>query len=171
MYGYASKTLESGILEIDDQIRVNRYSIIAMNNYAANLFKAGEYGMFFKVAPAVAGGNIALDLIDGLGTVGSFLLNGALQVKEPLDDLANYMLNVHNTVLEKGVNYSSPDRYAQLSEETPAKLLDNEAMYGAGGEHLYKKEVFPEPEAMLTREARILGTDRRKMSKSYNARL
>jgi tryptophanyl-tRNA synthetase len=33
--------------------------------------------------------------------------------------------------------------------------------------HLYKKDVFPEPEAMLTKEARILGTDRRKMSKSY----
>ena len=57
------------------------------------------------------------------------------------DDLANYMLNVHNTVLEKGVNYASPDRYASLSEEAPAKLLDNEAMYGAGGEHLYKKEA------------------------------
>ena len=57
------------------------------------------------------------------------------------DDLANYMLNVHNTILEKGVNYASPDRYAKLTEETPAKLLDNEAMYGAGGEHLYKKEA------------------------------
>jgi len=33
--------------------------------------------------------------------------------------------------------------------------------------HLYKKDLFPEPEAMLTKEARILGTDRRKMSKSY----
>ena len=33
--------------------------------------------------------------------------------------------------------------------------------------HLYKKELFPEPEALLTKEARILGTDRRKMSKSY----
>jgi tryptophanyl-tRNA synthetase len=33
--------------------------------------------------------------------------------------------------------------------------------------HLYKKEVFPEPEGMLTKEARLLGLDRRKMSKSY----
>jgi tryptophanyl-tRNA synthetase len=33
--------------------------------------------------------------------------------------------------------------------------------------HLYKKDIFPEPEALLTKEARILGTDRRKMSKSY----
>ncbi len=33
--------------------------------------------------------------------------------------------------------------------------------------HLYKKDIFPEPEAILTKEARILGTDRRKMSKSY----
>ncbi len=33
--------------------------------------------------------------------------------------------------------------------------------------HFYKKDVFPEPEALLTKEARILGIDRRKMSKSY----
>lgn len=33
--------------------------------------------------------------------------------------------------------------------------------------HFYKKDVFPEPDALLTKEARILGTDRRKMSKSY----
>ena len=32
---------------------------------------------------------------------------------------------------------------------------------------LYKKQIFPEPKAMLTKQARILGTDRRKMSKSY----
>lgn len=33
--------------------------------------------------------------------------------------------------------------------------------------HFYKKDIFPEPEALLTKEARILGLDRRKMSKSY----
>ena len=33
--------------------------------------------------------------------------------------------------------------------------------------HFYKKDIFPEPAALLTKEARILGTDRRKMSKSY----
>ena len=33
--------------------------------------------------------------------------------------------------------------------------------------HFFKKDIFPEPEALLTREAKILGTDRRKMSKSY----
>jgi len=33
--------------------------------------------------------------------------------------------------------------------------------------HLYG-EVFPEPETMLTQTARVLGTDGRKMSKSYN---
>ena len=32
---------------------------------------------------------------------------------------------------------------------------------------LYKKDIFPEPSALLTPQARILGTDRRKMSKSY----
>ncbi len=32
---------------------------------------------------------------------------------------------------------------------------------------LTKKDIFPEPEALLTKEARLLGLDRRKMSKSY----
>src|SRR3990167_5315148 len=32
---------------------------------------------------------------------------------------------------------------------------------------LTKKDIFPEPEALLTKDARILGLDRRKMSKSY----
>lgn len=33
---------------------------------------------------------------------------------------------------------------------------------------LYKKAVFPEPEALLTKSSRLLGLDGRKMSKSYN---
>ncbi len=33
--------------------------------------------------------------------------------------------------------------------------------------HLYKKKVFPEPKALLTPVSKLLGTDRRKMSKSY----
>ncbi|MCM8770511.1 MAG: tryptophan--tRNA ligase [Candidatus Omnitrophica bacterium] len=33
---------------------------------------------------------------------------------------------------------------------------------------LYKKNVFPEPEAILTETPRLLGLDARKMSKSYN---
>jgi len=32
---------------------------------------------------------------------------------------------------------------------------------------LYKKQIFPEPEALLTGTARLLGLDNRKMSKSY----
>jgi tryptophanyl-tRNA synthetase len=32
---------------------------------------------------------------------------------------------------------------------------------------LYKKELFPQPQAILTKEARLLGLDGRKMSKSY----
>ncbi len=32
---------------------------------------------------------------------------------------------------------------------------------------LYKKEIFPEPEAILTQTPRLLGVDNRKMSKSY----
>ena len=34
--------------------------------------------------------------------------------------------------------------------------------------HIYKKEIFPEPEALLTQDKRLLGLDGRKMSKSYN---
>jgi len=34
--------------------------------------------------------------------------------------------------------------------------------------NLYKKEFFPEPEALLTKMHRLLGLDGRKMSKSYN---
>ena len=33
---------------------------------------------------------------------------------------------------------------------------------------LYKKDVFPEPQALLTETARLMGTDGRKMSKSYD---
>lgn len=58
------------------------------------------------------------------------------------DDIAKYMLNVHNTILEKGVNYSSPDKYAKLSSEETAKpLQESEAMYGRNGDYLYKKEA------------------------------
>jgi len=34
--------------------------------------------------------------------------------------------------------------------------------------HLYKKEIFPQPQPLLTKESRLLGIDNRKMSKSYN---
>ncbi|MDD5073433.1 MAG: tryptophan--tRNA ligase [Candidatus Omnitrophica bacterium] len=33
--------------------------------------------------------------------------------------------------------------------------------------HFYKKEIFPEPEAIMTATPRLLGVDNRKMSKSY----
>lgn len=33
--------------------------------------------------------------------------------------------------------------------------------------HLYKKEIFPEPKPLLTEVPKLLGTDNRKMSKSY----
>jgi len=34
--------------------------------------------------------------------------------------------------------------------------------------HIYKRELFPEPKALLTKTHRLLGLDGRKMSKSYN---
>ncbi len=34
--------------------------------------------------------------------------------------------------------------------------------------NLYKKDIFPEPDAILTKASRLLGLDGRKMSKSYN---
>ena len=35
-------------------------------------------------------------------------------------------------------------------------------------EHIYKQAIFPQPQALLTQTPRLLGLDRRKMSKSYN---
>jgi tryptophanyl-tRNA synthetase len=35
-------------------------------------------------------------------------------------------------------------------------------------EHIYKKKIFPEPQGLLTETPKLLGIDRRKMSKSYN---
>lgn len=35
-------------------------------------------------------------------------------------------------------------------------------------EHIYKKKVFPEPQAILTKDPKLLGIDKRKMSKSYD---
>ena len=35
-------------------------------------------------------------------------------------------------------------------------------------QHIYKKKVFPEPQAILTETPKLLGIDNRKMSKSYN---
>jgi len=34
--------------------------------------------------------------------------------------------------------------------------------------HIYKKEIFPQPKPLLTRESKLLGIDNRKMSKSYS---
>jgi tryptophanyl-tRNA synthetase len=34
--------------------------------------------------------------------------------------------------------------------------------------HLYNRDVFPEPATLLAPTSKLLGTDRRKMSKSYN---
>ncbi len=34
--------------------------------------------------------------------------------------------------------------------------------------HIYKKDIFPDPKALLTKMARLLGIDNRKMSNSYN---
>lgn len=34
-------------------------------------------------------------------------------------------------------------------------------------QHIYKKKIFPEPQAILTKTPKLLGIDRRKMSKSY----
>jgi len=35
-------------------------------------------------------------------------------------------------------------------------------------EHIYKKKIFPQPQAILTPTPKLLGIDRRKMSKSYS---
>lgn len=35
-------------------------------------------------------------------------------------------------------------------------------------QHIYKKSIFPQPQALLTQTPKLLGIDNRKMSKSYN---
>jgi hypothetical protein len=56
-------------------------------------------------------------------------------------EIYDYMLNVRNTVLEKNLNYSSPDRYVKLSKEKNKLLTDDQPMYGRDGELLIKKEA------------------------------
>lgn len=56
-------------------------------------------------------------------------------------ELYDYMLNVRNTMLEKDLNYSSPDRYVRLSQEKNKLLTEDQPMYGRNGELLIKKEA------------------------------
>ena len=56
-------------------------------------------------------------------------------------EISDYMLNVRNTLLEKNLNYSSPDRYVKLSKEKNKLLTDDQPMYGRDGEFLIKKEA------------------------------
>jgi len=57
------------------------------------------------------------------------------------EELSDYMLNIHNTLLEKEINYSSPDRYLKIEQGAEKDLADNQAMYGRAGEYLYQREA------------------------------
>ena len=62
-------------------------------------------------------------------------------LEEIFPELYDYMLNVRNTMLEKDLNYSSPDRYVRLSQEKNKLLTEKQPMYGRNGELLIKKEA------------------------------
>ncbi len=51
------------------------------------------------------------------------------------------------------------------SDQIPHLELTREIVRRFNG--LYKKKLFPEPEAILTKQSKLLGLDNRKMSKSY----
>jgi hypothetical protein len=57
------------------------------------------------------------------------------------EELSDYMLNIHNTLLEKEINYSSPDRYLRIEQGAEKDLAENQAMYGRAGEYLYQREA------------------------------
>jgi hypothetical protein len=63
--------------------------------------------------------------------------------EDTFPELYEYMLNVRNTMLEKDLNYSSPDRYVKLSQEKNKRLTDDEPMpmQGRNEELLVKKEA------------------------------
>ena len=63
--------------------------------------------------------------------------------EDTFPELYEYMLNVRNTILEKDLNYSSPDRYVKLSQEKNKRLTDDEPMpmQGRNEELLVKKEA------------------------------
>ena len=52
------------------------------------------------------------------------------------------------------------------ADQVPHLELTREIIRRFNG--LYKKNLFPEPEAILTKTSKLLGLDNRKMSKSYN---
>jgi len=71
--------------------------------------------------------------------------------EDKFEALSDYMLNVHNTVLDKSLNYSSPDRYARISATSDKPLDLKEPMYGRDGELLYKKEASGLDESTLSK--------------------
>jgi hypothetical protein len=106
VYGYVSKTLESGAAEIDDQIRVNRYTIINANSMTANFWKMGEYGMVFKALPGVLALNTALSTANAVLNVGNFAINTGIAIKEPVDDLLNYAY-INAQIIDNNITQSA----------------------------------------------------------------
>jgi hypothetical protein len=106
VYGYVSKTLESGAAEIDDQIRVNRYTIINANSMTENFWKMGEYGQFFKVLPGVLALNTGLSTVNAVLNVGNFAINTGIAIKEPVDDLLNYAY-INAQIIDNNITQSA----------------------------------------------------------------
>jgi len=74
--------------------------------------------------------------------------------------------NLRRRFLEQGDEEALETARALLKEQQNISIGDRERLYGyieGGG-----KVILPEPQALLTPEARLPGTDGQKMSKSYN---
>jgi len=74
--------------------------------------------------------------------------------------------NLRRRFLEQGDEEALDTARALLKEQQNISIGDRERLYGyieGGG-----KVILPEPQALLTPEARLPGTDGQKMSKSYN---
>ena len=91
--------------------------------------------------------------------------------KETKAQLTNRDLNMYGflgyPVLQSSDIWMYKPHYVPVGEDQGAHLeLTRELVRRF--HHLYKREIFPEPQLLLTNTPRVPGLDRRKMSKSYD---
>lgn len=91
--------------------------------------------------------------------------------KEAKEQLTNRDLNMYGflgyPVLQSSDILMYKPQYVPVGEDQVTHLeLTRELVRRF--HHLYKREIFPEPQPLLTKTPRVPGLDRRKMSKSYD---
>jgi len=80
-------------------------------------------------------------------------------------ELATYGFLGYPVLLAADIALYKADAVPVGVDQIPHLELTREIVRRFNG--LYKKKIFPEPEPLLTKTAKLLGTDNRKMSKSY----